>query len=175
MQIAVDAMGGDYAPDAVVAGAVRAAAQLQGLSKIILVGNTDAIKASFAAQRLKIPERIALQHASEVIGMDEAPANAVRRKKDSSISRAVDLVKAGQVRGMISAGNTGAVVVAATLKLRPLAGIDRPAIAAVMPTPRKPFVLIDAGANTDCNPKMLLQFAAMGVVYAREILGCDNP
>ncbi len=107
--------------------------------------------------------------------MAESPASAVRHKKDSSINRAIDLIKAGRVQAMISAGNTGAVVVAAKLKLRTLQGVERPAIATMMPTPDKPFVLIDAGANTDCSPKMLLQFAAMGHVYAREILSCRNP
>ncbi|MCG2659936.1 MAG: phosphate acyltransferase PlsX, partial [Kiritimatiellae bacterium] len=100
---------------------------------------------------------------------------AIRRKKDNSISRAVDLVKKSDANAMISAGNTGAVVVAATLKLRTLPGIDRPAIATVMPTPEKPFVLIDAGANTDCSARLMLQFAVMGHIYAQKILGCPNP
>ncbi len=175
MKIAVDAMGGDFAPAAVVAGTLDAARHLQGIDRLVLVGDEPAIRREFAAQRGRIPDSVEILHASEAIGMDEAPAQAVRRKKDSSISRAIDLVKSGAAQGMISAGNTGAVVVAATLKLRTLAGIDRPAIATVMPTPRKPFVLIDAGANTDCPPAMLLQFAMMGALYAREILGCAHP
>jgi len=107
--------------------------------------------------------------------MDESPALAIRKKKDSSISRCVDLVKTGEADAVVSAGNTGAVVVAATLKLRTLEGVERPAIATVMPTMGRPLVLIDAGANTDCTPKMLLQFAALGTVYSREILRHANP
>lgn len=175
MKIAVDAMGGDFAPAAVVAGAVDAARHLQGIERLVLVGDETAVRRELAAQRGRIPSNVEICHAAEAIGMEEPPVQAVRRKKDSSINRAIDLVKNGAAHGMISAGNTGAVVVSATLKLRTLAGIDRPAIATVMPTPRKPFVLIDAGANTDCSARMLVQFAMMGTLYAREILGCANP
>jgi len=174
MQIAIDAMGGDYAPREVVAGALHAAASLNGIERIILVGDQQAIQQECRAHG-SIPPGIEIVHASQAIGMDEGPVNAVRHKKDSSINRAVDLVKHGRAQAMISAGNTGAVVVSATLKLRTLEGVERPAIATMMPTPDKPFVLIDAGANTDCSPKMLVQFAAMGHVYAREILGQPRP
>lgn len=174
MQIAVDAMGGDFAPREIVAGAVQAAGALSGIERIILVGDQQALRAE--CQRLgKTPAAIEILHAAEAIGMEESPVNAVRHKKDSSINRAIDLVKSGQAQAMISAGNTGAVVVSATLKLRTLKGVERPAIATMMPTPSKPFVLIDAGANTDCSPKLLAQFAAMGSVYAREILSQPNP
>ncbi|MGI6086565.1 MAG: phosphate acyltransferase PlsX [Kiritimatiellia bacterium] len=175
MKIAVDAMGGDFAPAAVVTGALDAARRLQGIDRLVLVGDETAIRRELDSQRGGVPKTIEVYHASEVIGMDEAPVHAVRRKKDSSINRAIDLVKSGEAQGMISAGNTGAVVAAATLKLRTLAGIDRPAIATVMPTPRKPFVLIDAGANTDCSARMLVQFAIMGALYAGEILKCEKP
>ncbi|MFA7158722.1 MAG: phosphate acyltransferase PlsX [Kiritimatiellia bacterium] len=174
MQIAIDAMGGDYAPREVVAGALHAAASLNGIERIILVGDQQAIEREVSAHGAMHPA-IEIVHASQAIGMDEGPVNAVRHKKDSSINRAVDLVKHGRAQAMISAGNTGAVVVSATLKLRTLDGVERPAIATMMPTPDKPFVLIDAGANTDCSPKMLVQFAAMGHVYAREILGQPRP
>lgn len=174
MQIAIDAMGGDFAPRAVVAGTLQAVASLSDIERIILVGDEVAINRECRAFG-QIPSRIEIFHASESIGMEESPVNAVRHKKDSSINRAIDLVKAGRVQAMISAGNTGAVVVAATLKLRTLNGVERPAIAAMMPTTSKPFVLIDAGANTDCSPKLLLQFAAMGHVYAKEILSQPNP
>lgn len=174
MQIAVDAMGGDFAPREIVAGAVQAAASFLDIERIILVGDETAVKEE--CQKLgKIPPTIEISHASESIGMEESPVNAIRHKKDSSISRAIDLVKSGRAQAMISAGNTGAVMVAATLKLRTLKGVERPAIATMMPTPSKPFVLIDAGANTDCSPKLLAQFAAMGSVYAREILSQPNP
>lgn len=174
MQIAIDAMGGDFAPREIVAGALQAASSLAGIERIILVGDEAAIKRECRTSG-QISSRIEIVHASESIGMEEGPVNAVRHKKDSSINRAVDLIKNGRAQAMISAGNTGAVVVAATLKLRTLQGVERPAIATMMPTPNKPFVLIDAGANTDCSPKLLVQFAAMGHVYARDILSQPNP
>ncbi len=174
MRIAIDAMGGDHAPLEIVKGAVEAAKGLPSVSKIFLVGRLDAIQAELA-RFSPVPEKIEIRHASENIEMGEEPAMAVRRKKDSSIGRAVDLVKSGEADAMLSAGNTGAVVVAATLKLRTLEGVERPAIATVLPTQGRPFVLIDAGANTDCDAKLLLQFAAMGSVYSRAILGRSSP
>ena len=174
MQIAIDAMGGDFAPYEIVAGALQAATSLTGIDLIILVGDEGVLKRECKVFG-QLPSGIEIVHASETIGMEEVPVNAVRHKKDSSINRAIDLIKNDRAQAMISAGNTGAVVVAATLKLRTLQGVERPAIAAMMPTPDKPFVLIDAGANTDCSPKMLMQFAAMGHVYAREILSQPNP
>ncbi len=174
MRIAIDAMGGDFAPAKIVEGAILAATSLSGIDSLVLVGDEQAIRRELQKAR-QVPACVEIFHASEVVGMNEPPAAAIRRKRDSSISRAMDLVKEGKAEAMISAGNTGAVVVAATLKLRTLKGIDRPAIAAVMPSPTKPFVLIDAGANTDCPPRLLFQFAAMGHVYSRKILGQDNP
>jgi glycerol-3-phosphate acyltransferase PlsX len=174
MRIAVDAMGGDFAPAEIVAGAAMAARELKSLTEVILVGDRQAIE-----QELRkcppVPDRLSIRHASESIGMDETPALAVRRKKDSSIGRAVDMVKAGEADAMVSAGNTGAVVVAATLKLRTLDGVLRPAIATVMPTQHHPFVLIDAGANIDSDATLLAQFAAMGSVYSQSILGRKSP
>ena len=167
-------MGGDFAPRENVVGAVEAARKLPGLDRITLVGDEPAIRNELAAAG-PTPAGVGILHATEVVRMDESPAIAIRRKRDNSISRAVDLVKRGEADAMISAGNTGAVVVAATLKLRTLPGIDRPAIATVMPTPVKPFVLIDAGANTDCSAQMLLQFAVMGSIYAQQVLGSARP
>ena len=166
-------MGGDYAPREIVKGAVRAA-DLPGLDKLILVGDTEAVKRELAQCGSRSP-KIEIVHASDVVGMDEPPALAIRKKKDSSISRAVDLVKSGDAEAVVSAGNTGAVVVAAQLKLRTLPGVERPAIATVMPTQDRPFVLIDAGANTDCTPTLLGQFALMGSIYAQVILGQSKP
>ncbi len=167
-------MGGDFAPREIVAGAVHAARRLEGISRLLLVGDEQAITRELQSHR-KVPESITVVHASEVVGMDEKPAQAVRRKRDSSIVRAVDLVKAGEADAVVSAGNTGAAVAAATLKLRTLEGIERPAIATVLPTPQRPFVLIDAGATVACTPSMLLQFAAMGSVYSEVILGHASP
>jgi glycerol-3-phosphate acyltransferase PlsX len=175
MRIAVDAMGGDYAPAAIVEGAIRAARELSQIDKIFLVGNEAAIKKELHRLRANCP-KIEIRHCTEVVEMHESPAVAVRRKKDSSISRSVDLVKHREADALFSAGSTGAQVVASQLKLRNLEGVERPTIASVIPSPTKPFVLIDAGANPDCTPKMLLQFAVMGAVYAKEILRCgDRP
>jgi len=174
MRIALDAMGGDFAPREIVAGAVTAARTLKTVSKIVLVGDEASIRAELA-KHAGVPATIEIFHASEVVGMDEKPALAVRRKRDSSIGRAVDLVKSGDADAVVSAGNTGAVVAAATIKLRLLEGVERPAIATVMPTPERPFVLIDAGATIDCTAEMLCQFAAMGSVYSHVILNQANP
>jgi glycerol-3-phosphate acyltransferase PlsX len=167
-------MGGDYAPREIVRGAVEAARRLPEVSKVLLVGQSDALKRELAACG-RVPAAVEVCHASEIVAMDEPPALAIRRKKDSSIARAVDLVKSGEADAIVSAGNTGAVVVAATLKLRTLEGVERPAIATVMPTKGRPIVLIDAGANTDCTPNLLLEFAILGSVYARVILGQAEP
>jgi glycerol-3-phosphate acyltransferase PlsX len=173
MRIAVDAMGGDYAPSEIVKGAVAAAEGLP-VSKVFLVGDENAIRTELSKCG-KVSSKIEVCHASQMIDMDEAPAQAVRRKKDSSIGRAVDLVKNGDADAVVSAGNTGAVVVASTLKLRTLEVVERPAIAAVLPTRGRPFVLIDAGANIDCDATLLTQFAAMGSVYSQVILGRKSP
>jgi phosphate acyltransferase len=174
MRIAIDAMGGDFAPREIVDGAVDAAKGLRGIAKLYLVGDQDAVRKELTRHH-SVPPSIEVVHAAEVIGMHESPAVAIRRKKDSSVGRAVDLLKQGQADAVISAGNTGAVVVAATLKLRVLEGVERPAIATVMPTQDRPFVLIDAGATIDCTPKILRQFAVMGAVYSRSILGQADP
>ncbi|MFH0953034.1 MAG: phosphate acyltransferase PlsX [Verrucomicrobiota bacterium] len=174
MRIAVDAMGGDYAPREIVAGTLEAARTLQGLDKLYLVGDETVLRQELKS-RGDVPGSVEIRHASEVVSMDETPAVAIRRKKDSSISRAVEMVKAGEADAVFSAGSTGAAVAAATLKLRTLEGVDRPAIACVLPTPVKPFVLLDAGATTDCTPELLVQFAVMGTVYSREIVGAKNP
>ena len=175
MRISIDAMGGDFAPREIVAGTLQAAEKISGIEKLYLVGDESAIKAELSKHKSPIPACIEIVHASEVVGMGESPAVAIRRKKDSSIARAVELVKDGKADAIFSAGNTGAAVAAATLKLRTLEGVDRPAIAAVMPTSKKPFVLLDAGANPDSTPEMLLQYAVMGSIYSREILGVSNP
>jgi glycerol-3-phosphate acyltransferase PlsX len=174
MQIAVDAMGGDFAPREVVLGAVKAAASMDCIKRLYLVGEQGAVQRELG-KHARVPASIEVVHASEVVEMDDAPAQAVRRKKDSSINRAVDLVKDGRASAVVSAGNTGAVVVSATLKLRTLDGVLRPAIAAVLPTRKRPLILIDAGANIVCDAELLAQFAAMGTVYSREILKQREP
>jgi glycerol-3-phosphate acyltransferase PlsX len=168
-------MGGDYAPREIVAGTIQAAEKLKGIEKLYLVGDETAIQAELAKHKGPVPSCIEIVHCTEVVGMGESPAVAVRRKKDSSIARSIELVKDGKADAIFSAGNTGAAVAAATLKLRTLEGVDRPAIATVMPTSKDPFVLLDAGANPDSTPEMLLQYAVMGSIYSREILGVENP
>jgi phosphate acyltransferase len=174
MRIAVDAMGGDFAPREIVAGSVDAARSFPNIARLFLVGDEKAVRAELARHR-DVPASVEVRHAAEVVGMGEKPAVAIRRKKDSSISRAVDLVKHGEADAVFAAGSTGAAVAAAQLKLRALDGVQRPAIATVFPSPVKPFVLLDAGANSDCSARMLVEFAVMGVVYSREVLGCATP
>ena len=174
MRIAVDAMGGDFAPREIVRGAVDAARRLDGVTRILLVGDEQAVRAELDAVG-GCPESIEVVHASDTVAMDDSPVQAVRRKPDSSIARAVDLVKQGQADAVLSAGNTGAVMVSATLKLRKLDAVERPAIATVMPTSKRPFVLLDAGANTDCTPEFLRQFAVMGAVYSKVHMARENP
>lgn len=175
MRISIDAMGGDFAPREIVAGTLLAAQRLNGVSKLYLVGDETAIKTELARHKGRIPDCVEIVHASEVVSMGESPAVAIRRKKDSSIARAVEMVKDGRADAVFSAGNTGAAVAAATLKLRTLEGVDRPAIATVMPTMKRPFILLDAGANPDSTPEMLQQYAVMGAIYSRELLGAENP
>lgn len=175
MRISIDAMGGDFAPREIVEGTLRAAEKIQGIEKLFLVGDETAIRAELAKHKGEPPGCIEIVHASQVVEMGESPAVAIRRKKDSSIARSIELVKDGKADAIFSAGNTGAAVAAATLKLRTLEGVTRPAIATIMPTPKAPFVLLDAGANPDSTPEMLQQYAVMGNIYSREILGIKTP
>jgi phosphate acyltransferase len=174
MRIALDAMGGDYAPRNTVEGAVLALNEYPLLEKLYLVG--DALTIGNELKRIGYNDaRLEIFHASEVIDMKESATKAIRQKKDASISRAVDLVKNGAAQAVVSAGHTGAAVTAAVLKLRTLTGIGRPAVACLMPTETKIFVLIDGGANPDSSPENLVQFAIMGSVYSRDVLGYANP
>ncbi len=172
MKIAVDAMGGDHGPAVVVEGAVAAVREFG--ASIILVGDKAAIEREVVrlqAQSLDIE----IAHASQVVGMAESPSHALRRKRDSSLRVAAGLVKDGTAAGFISAGNTGAAMAISMFVIGVLPGVDRPAIAAVLPNLRKFTILLDAGANVDPKPWHLLQFAVMGHVYARDILGLDSP
>jgi len=166
--VAVDLMGGDRAPDVVVAGVDAALAADPGLH-VLLVGPEDGLA---AAAHL---ERCSPVIATEAIAMDEHPANAVRTKKDSSIVVGARLVREGSADGFFSAGNTGACMAAATLVVGRLRGVQRPALAAVIPAGDHPTVILDVGANADVKPEMLLQFAHMGAAYARITLGVVSP
>ncbi len=174
MRIALDAMGGDDAPQNIIAGAVLALREQPEITKLHLVGDTERIKAELKKHGCT-DARIEIVHATQVVEMSDGAVESVRKKKDSSVSRAVDLVKKGEADAIVSAGHTGAAVAATTIKLRTLPGIDRPGIAALIPTESNVFVLIDAGANLDARPVHLLQYAIMGAVYSRHVLGYKNP
>lgn len=167
-------MGGDFAPRNTIEGAVLALKEYRHLEKLFLVG--DAVTIGNELHRLAYQDnRIEIFHASEVVDMRESAAKAIRHKKDASISRAVDLVKNGAAQAVVSAGHTGAAVAASVLKLRTLKGIERPAVACLLPTETKVFVLIDGGANPDSTPENLVQFAIMGAVFSEHFLGYKNP
>ncbi len=174
MKIALDAMGGDFGPPNLVAGAVMALQEYPHINKLYLVGDSAKIGSELKKHECN-DSRIDIVHSTQVVEMSDTAWSAVRRKKDSSVSRAVDLVKRGQADAIVSAGHTGAAVAASMIKLRTLPGIDRPGIAAVLPTEFNVFVLIDAGANIDARPEQLLQYAFMGTVYSRHVLGYKNP
>ncbi len=173
MKIALDAMGGDYAPATNIDGAIEALDDNKKLS-IVLVGDEAKISSELKKRNYK-GLSIEVKHASQVVEMEESPLTALRRKKDSSIRVAIDLVKAGNADAMISAGNSGVVMATALLVLGKLPGVERPAIAAIMPSLKDHFVLIDAGANVDCKPLHLYQFGIMGDAYARCIFDIDSP
>jgi phosphate acyltransferase len=166
LPIAVDAMGGDNAPGEIVDGARRAAAELG--TPVVLVGRPEDIE--------PIRGELALLPASEVIGMDADAGSSVRRMKDSSLVRAAEAVRDGKASAMVSAGNTGATMASALLRMGRIKGVARPAIATPIPVlDSTPTVLLDAGANADCQPPWLVQFAQMGAVFARERYGIDEP
>jgi glycerol-3-phosphate acyltransferase PlsX len=173
MRIALDAMGGDYAPAVNIEGAIETVNDIEGID-IILVGDESSIKRELDSKKY-LPNRISIKHASQVVGMDESPAVAIRKKRDSSINRAIELVKNGEADGFVSAGHSGVVMATALLLLRTSPGVDRPAIATIMPTLKAPFVLIDAGANLHCKPENLLQFGLMGSAYCRAIFERPEP
>lgn len=169
MRIAIDAMGGDNAPEEIVKGALMAASN-QDLH-IILVGDSEQLKAYMR----DAPENISVVHSNQIIGMDEKPGVALRRKPDASICVATKLVKAGEADAVVSAGSTGAQMAAALLFLGRMPEVHRPAIAASLPSMGRPTLLIDAGANVDCRPEHLLQFAVMGSSFARTVMGVSEP
>jgi len=172
MRIAVDAMGGDNAPEAVVEGAALAAREAG--THVILVGDREILHdllKRYGADQLPIT----VKHASEVVGMQESPSVALRRKRDSSLRVAFDLVKAGEAAAAVSAGNSGAAMAIAMLVLGRLAGVERPCIAAVLPSLGGSTVLLDVGANVECKPIHLVHFAIMGEVFCRYVLQVERP
>jgi glycerol-3-phosphate acyltransferase PlsX len=171
MRIAVDAMGGDFAPDEIVRGAVLLASEIGFADEIILVGDQPKIEAALQKTAWS-GAGISIRHAGEVIAMDEHPAQAIRKKRNSSVVVCGQMVKNREVDATISAGNTGAAMAVATLNI---GRIERPAIATILPTQLGNCLLLDAGANVDCSPVNLLQFALMGAVYAKHALGIPDP
>jgi glycerol-3-phosphate acyltransferase PlsX len=166
-------MGGDYAPREIVRGAVAARDALGG-DEIILVGDEGAIRAELKAAGAG-EDRLRIVHASEVVGMAEPPVEAIRRKPDSSMRRAMELVARREADAVISAGNTGAFVAAAHMIVKRLPGVRRPGISVVFPTFHGPVVVIDVGANVDCRPAHLMQYGLMASLYARKVLRIENP
>ncbi|MDD2319772.1 MAG: phosphate acyltransferase PlsX [Geobacteraceae bacterium] len=172
MRVAVDGMGGDNAPVVEVAGAVAAAREF-GIA-VTLVGNSDVLHQELAKHDCNGLD-ISVVHASEVVGMHDSASDAIRRKKDSSIRIAFELVKEGKADAVVSAGNSGATMAAGMFLLGRLKGIDRPAIATIFPTLRGRTLILDVGGNVDCKPQQLVQFAVMGEVYAKYFMDVKSP
>ncbi|NLC06525.1 MAG: phosphate acyltransferase PlsX [Syntrophomonadaceae bacterium] len=180
MRVALDAMGGDFAPRELVAGAVEAINNLD--LRILLVGQEERLQEEISRlveqkriERSLLEEKLEIIPAGQVIGMDEEPVMALRKKKDASIVVATRLVKDGLAEAVVSAGSTGAQMAAALLILGRMPGVERPAIVTVLPGKNGPKLLLDAGANVDCRPKHLEQFSLMGSIYASAVLGLKNP
>ncbi len=174
MRIGIDAMGGDRAPGEVVRGALSAREFLNGDDRIVLIGDETAI-ARELGEANDWREFIEIRHAPQAIAMDEKPVEALRTKPDSSIAVMAAMHRAGELDGCISAGNTGAFVAAAQMRLRRLRGVHRPGICVVAPTFRGPVAVCDVGANVNCRPLHLHQYAVMASIYAGAIFGADNP
>ena len=172
MKIAVDAMGGDYGPAPAVEGAVQAAQELD--IDVVLVGDESQIRDQFVRLGCSDP-RLTIRHATQTVGMHESPASVARKKRDSSVWVATELVKTGEASAVVSAGNTGASMVAAFFILGVIKGVERPAIAATLPTLTGTAVLLDAGANVDCTAQHIEQFALMGNEYGKYLFGKPSP
>ena len=174
-RIAVDAMGGDFAPKEIVAGAVQASVELR--LDVLLVGDKEQIDPLVKKYDSKGTASIEVVHAEDVVTMKEEPLTGIRRKPKASINVAMDLVKQNKADAVVSAGHSGAAMASALLRLGRIKGIERPAIGAVLPTiiPNKSVIVLDVGANVDCKPKYLEQFALMGTIYSRYVLGNQEP
>ncbi len=172
--ISLDAMGGDHGVTSVFPGALEAAARDPTL-ELILVGNEAVLAPLLAQAPAVLRSRLSIVHASQEIAMDESPADALRRKKDSSMRVAIDLVKAGRAQGCVSAGNTGALMATARFVLKTLPGIDRPALISAIPSVGGHTHMLDLGANADCSSEQLYQFAVMGSVLASAVYGINRP
>lgn len=174
MRIALDAMGGDHAPGPIVAGAVQAVAENPDMT-VVLVGDKEKVEPALSAAGGSLGDRVELFHCTQQVTMEESPVEALRKKPDNSISRTWQLLAERKVDGIVSAGNTGAMVAGGMRLRRFLKGVRRPGIATVMPTLKGPSVIIDVGANVAPKPQHLLAYGIMGSIFARHILGRDKP
>ena len=177
MKILLDAMGGDNAPEATIKGAVRAINQIE--AEVILVGNENIIrekvKEYYGKELEEISDRLKIKHTTETIEMEDIPTHAIKHKKDSSMVVGFKMLKEGEGDVFISAGNSGALLTGATLLVGRIKGIDRPALAGILPAYHSQLLLIDSGANTNCKPINLLQFAQMSSIYLRNTFGIEKP
>ena len=178
MKILLDAMGGDNAPDATIKGAIRAINQVE--AEVILIGQEDVIKAKikefYGKDNIKeISSRLSIHNATETIEMEDIPTQAIKHKKDSSMVVGFNMLKADEGDVFISAGNSGALLTGATLLVGRIKGIDRPALAGILPSYKSRLLLMDCGSNTNCKPINLLQFAQMATIYLRNTFGVENP
>ena len=174
MKIAIDAMGGDHAPTEIIKGVLEAANLLDTDDDLILIGDDETIKSQLSSLDAT-PDVVTVVHAPEVIGMNEAPVESLRKKRKSSIAVMAKMASRKQTDAVISAGNTGACVVGCQLRMRNLEGVLRPGIAVVLPLLGGPVTMCDVGANIACKPVNLYQYAVMASVYSKEVLGIDNP
>lgn len=172
MKIAIDAMGGDNAPSAIVLGSLKSLNEIK--SDIILVGKEEIIKSELE-KHTKDFKRIEIVNANEVVTNEDKPVQAIRKKKNSSLAVGFDLLKKDEVQSFVSAGNTGALLAGSLLRIGRIKGIDRPALAPIYPTKKGFSLLIDAGANADCKPRNLLEFGIMGSVYLEKVLNIRKP
>lgn len=175
IRIAVDAMGGDKAPEATVTGAVDAVRKAEGRYEVVLVGDTEAVQEELKHHHFIKDLPFSICHASQKVEMDESPSKSLRKKPDSSIAVAFRLHKDGKVDAVVSAGNTGAVMATALLLLKPIPGVLRPAIGSFMPSESGVCLLLDVGSNVDCKPSHLIQFGKMGSILVSHVLGVDKP
>jgi len=175
MKIAVDAMGGDFAPRQNVSGAISAARLAKDRFEIVLVGDKVQIQKELSRHFRTQDLAISIYHASQKVEMDESPAVALRHKKDTSLGVAMRLHKKGEVDGVVSAGNTGAILASALFQLRKIKGVNRPAIGSLLPNGRSATLLIDAGTNVDCKPRQLFQFGVMGTIFMSKLFNINTP
>ncbi len=175
MRIALDAMGTDHAPSAEVTGAIGALQAQDPEMEVVLVGDRAVIQAELEKHPDAPRDRLHVHHASDRVTAEDPPASVLRRKPDSSIAVGLRLQKEGEVDAFVSAGSTGAVMAASLFTLRPLPGVARPAIGTLLPTAEQPCLMLDAGANVDCKPQHLVQFAHLGHIYAQDLMGRKKP